>query len=30
VDMNSLMDEIIAAEDEFYDRQRAAKERDEE
>ena len=28
VDMDSLMDEIIAAEDEFYDRQRAAKERD--
>ncbi|MCI1035694.1 PA4780 family RIO1-like protein kinase [Raoultella terrigena] len=30
VDMDSLMDEIIAAEDEFYDRQRAAKERDDE
>lgn len=29
VDMGSLMDEIIAAEDEFYDRQRAIKERDE-
>ena len=28
VDMDSLMDEIITAEDEFYDRQRAAKERD--
>ncbi|MCE0828475.1 serine protein kinase RIO [Buttiauxella sp. A2-C2_NF] len=28
VDMGSLIDEIIAAEDEFYDRQRAAKERD--
>ncbi|AXU93965.1 MAG TPA: serine protein kinase RIO [Erwinia persicina] len=30
VDMGSLMDEIIAAEDEFYDRQRASKERDDE
>ncbi|MBP2167964.1 RIO kinase 1 [Erwinia toletana] len=30
VDVDSLMDEIIAAEDEFYERQRAAKERDEE
>lgn len=30
VDMDSLMDEIIAAEDEFYERQRAAKERDDE
>ncbi|MCS4274716.1 MULTISPECIES: PA4780 family RIO1-like protein kinase [Raoultella] len=30
VDMDSLLDEIIAAEDEFYDRQRAAKERDDE
>ncbi|MVT02665.1 serine protein kinase RIO [Enterobacter sp. 10-1] len=30
VDMDSLMDEIIAAEDEFYERQRAAKERDNE
>ena len=30
VDMGSLMDEIISAEDEFYDRQRAIKERDEE
>ncbi|MEM6161947.1 PA4780 family RIO1-like protein kinase [Erwinia sp. P6884] len=29
VDMGSLMDEIIAAEDEYYDRQRANKERDE-
>ncbi|WP_449548845.1 PA4780 family RIO1-like protein kinase [Lelliottia amnigena] len=28
VDMGSLMDEIIAAEDEYYDRQRAAQERD--
>jgi len=28
VDMDSLMDEIIAAEDEFYDRQRAAQERE--
>ena len=28
VDMDSLMDEIITAEDEYYDRQRAAKERD--
>ncbi|MCS2162828.1 serine protein kinase RIO [Scandinavium sp. H11S7] len=28
VDMDSLVDEIIAAEDEFYDRKRAAKERD--
>ncbi|HAU5566846.1 PA4780 family RIO1-like protein kinase [Pantoea sp. SM3] len=30
VDMDSLLDEIISAEDEYYDRQRAAKERDEE
>ncbi|NIF21058.1 PA4780 family RIO1-like protein kinase [Candidatus Pantoea multigeneris] len=30
VDMGSLLDEIIAAEDEHYERQRAAKERDEE
>ncbi|RJT18586.1 PA4780 family RIO1-like protein kinase [Buttiauxella izardii] len=30
VDMDSLMDEIITAEDEYYDRQRAAKERDQE
>lgn len=30
VDMDSLMDEIIAAEDEFYERQRANKERDDE
>ncbi|MEN5017736.1 PA4780 family RIO1-like protein kinase [Erwinia sp. Eh17-17] len=30
VDVDSLMDEIIAAEDEFYERQRASKERDEE
>lgn len=30
VDVDSLMDEIIAAEDEFYARQRAAKERDDE
>jgi len=30
VDMGSLMDEIIAAEDEYYDRQRANKEREEE
>jgi RIO kinase 1 len=29
VDMDSLLDEIISAEDEYYDRQRAAKERDE-
>lgn len=29
VDMNSLMDEIIAAEDDYYDRQRAKNERDE-
>lgn len=29
VDMDSLIDEIIAAEDEFYDRQRAAQEREE-
>lgn len=29
VDMDSLMDEIIAAEDEFYDRQRAAQEHEE-
>lgn len=28
VDMDSLMDEIISAEDEFYDRQRAAQERE--
>ncbi|WP_310607643.1 PA4780 family RIO1-like protein kinase [Buttiauxella brennerae] len=28
VDMDSLIDEIITAEDEYYDRQRAAKERD--
>ncbi|MGK7246625.1 PA4780 family RIO1-like protein kinase [Buttiauxella agrestis] len=28
VDMDSLMDEIITGEDEYYDRQRAAKERD--
>lgn len=28
VDMDSLMDEIITAEDEYYDRQRAAQERD--
>ncbi len=28
VDMDSLVDEIIAAEDEFYDRKRAAEERD--
>ena len=27
-DVDSLLDEIIAAEDEFYDRQRAMKERD--
>ena len=30
VDMDSLMDEIISAEDDYYERQRAAKERDEE
>ncbi|ALV91342.1 MULTISPECIES: PA4780 family RIO1-like protein kinase [Pantoea] len=30
VDMDSLLDEIISAEDEYYERQRAAKERDEE
>ncbi|MEL0578419.1 PA4780 family RIO1-like protein kinase [Pectobacterium punjabense] len=30
VDMGSLIDEIIAAEDEFYERQRARKERDDE
>ncbi|KFX19325.1 serine protein kinase RIO [Pectobacterium betavasculorum] len=30
VDMGSLIDEIIAAEDEFYERQRAKKERDDE
>lgn len=30
VDMDSLLDEIITAEDEFYERQRAAKERDDE
>lgn len=30
VDMGSLMDEIISAEDEYYDRQRAIKERDDE
>ncbi|GKW19433.1 RIO1 protein [Pectobacterium araliae] len=30
VDMDSLIDEIIAAEDEFYERQRARKERDDE
>jgi RIO kinase 1 len=30
VDVDSLMDEIIAAEDEFYDRQRAAQDRDNE
>jgi RIO kinase 1 len=30
VDMDSLMDEIIAAEDEFYERQRANKEREDE
>ncbi|WP_202303460.1 PA4780 family RIO1-like protein kinase [Dryocola clanedunensis] len=29
VDMDSLIDEIITAEDEYYDRQRASKERDE-
>jgi RIO kinase 1 len=29
VDMDSLLDEIISAEDEYYERQRAAKERDE-
>ncbi|WLO85512.1 serine protein kinase RIO [Pantoea agglomerans] len=30
VDMDSLMDEIISAEDEYYERQRASRERDEE
>ena len=30
VDMDSLMDEIITAEDEYYERQRASRERDEE
>jgi RIO kinase 1 len=30
VDMDSLIDEIITAEDEYYDRQRAAKDRDQE
>ncbi|WP_343553853.1 PA4780 family RIO1-like protein kinase [Pantoea sp.] len=30
VDMDSLLDEIITAEDEYYERQRAAKERDDE
>ncbi|MBE5203877.1 serine protein kinase RIO [Pectobacterium quasiaquaticum] len=30
VDMDSVIDEIIAAEDEFYERQRARKERDDE
>ncbi|MGE0969441.1 PA4780 family RIO1-like protein kinase [Klebsiella sp. WOUb02] len=30
VDMDSLLDEITAAEDEFYERQRAARERDDE
>lgn len=30
VDMDSLLDEIITAEDEFYERQRAIKERDDE
>ena len=30
VDMDSLMDEIISAENDYYERQRAAKERDEE
>lgn len=29
VDMDSLMDEIITAEDEYYERQRASRERDE-
>lgn len=29
VDMDSLMDEIITAEDEYYERQRANRERDE-
>ena len=30
VDMDSLMDEIITAEDEYYERQRAIRERDDE
>jgi RIO kinase 1 len=30
VDVDSLMDEIITAEDEYYERQRAARERDNE